>query len=241
MTYSHRKAFTVVELIVAVIVAGAAAVVLFFVFGGPRRGPAWKVKNNVQVQSVVKVLTIWAGTQDDARWLPGRDADGVTDAMVTGRFHALLTDPLDGGDSLDPRLLINPKERLGETPAKTVWPGGEAYFTPEHYSYALPDIRTPGVRQTRWANDLKASTPLVCDRNTSTVRGKTASVWNDAQWEGSVGFGDGHVGFFDTSKIETWLPPASTTESLDAAATKDDLFTADGPDDAYMIHTLERQ
>jgi type II secretory pathway pseudopilin PulG len=214
----HRGNSIIEVLMVFVILAAVVAVVmaLFWVPRQRRHDP--RVRNSLQVSSIVKALSIYAS--EHGHGFSGVDADGdVTDADPAARLFALVS---SSSDPLDPKLLVNRVDSV-----TTVW-DGVSPFTSANYSYALLDISEPGLRRKRWINEMNASTPLVSDRNTATDGKSTASVWNPTSWEGSIGWGDGHVRYERS-------PVQDTSMGLG-----DHLF-AGGPDDAWLRHSMTEQ
>ena len=218
MTHSFRnRGNTVVEILVTLAFVALTAAVLMPLFGPRRSGHGHnRGSNSTQVRGIIKAIVIYANEHSNEQY-PGIDGEGqVTDSDPAGRFLVLLT---RDRDPLEPVILVNPVDD-----ATTVW-DGVSTFTSANHSYALLDISEPGARRKRWSNEIDASTPLISDRNTATDGKSTASVWNDTQWEGAVGWGDGHVTFENSPVVDTSM------------ASADHLF-AGGPDDAWLRHNM---
>ena len=138
--------------------------------------------------------------------------------LVPSRLALLAT-----GDYLTLGYLLSPAET---NEAKTVYdPSTFAVFDIRHTSYSLARIysgsadfsQRPGGRAADWGDTLRSTAPIMSDRaialpggdrNTNNVLSGFSSIWSDApatgevNWEGSVGFNDGHVEFSNTHLLD---------------------------------------
>jgi hypothetical protein len=147
----------------------------------------------------------------------------VTTASASQRYAVLLDAKL-----LSPEYLVSPLDRSGRQP----WAQGP--ITPDHFSYALPEIATPGARQEEWGGiSVSNKAPMVSSRNTGTDAGpnvRSIHTESSGSWEGFIAFNDNHTGFESSHIIgPTQYGSATPTEA-------DNLFLDErSGDDAYMV------
>ncbi len=187
---------------------------------GAARSTALRMKSNSRARGIHQACIQYAQGNNDQ--YPGLGNDN--DPTVEGRFQLLLDRNFFTGE-----YLISPAEDKS-----LVVPGGK--LTTANYSYALLEIATKGGRQTEWAQTLNSEAPVISDRNTGRGPGAAArSVHSDTEWRGSVAYNDNHT-LFETSSVLL-----RSTKFGAARNTNDDLFSAAGPNDAYMIYSGKQQ
>jgi hypothetical protein len=184
---------------------------------GAARRSARQIQNSTQLRGIHQELVIAAQSQKG--YYIGLDAQGMpVDLTVEGRFELLLNQ-----SSLAPDQLINPADT------------GKVEFNfsgsmdASHYSYAMLEIAAPGGRRDEWRDTINTSAVVLSDRNTNP-NGPAESVWSDQGWKGSVLYNDGMVSFESSEVI------IDTKYGQNTVNSQDDLFNAQGPNDALMIH-----
>jgi len=184
---------------------------------GAARRTARQMQNTTQLRAIHQELIISAQNQNG--YYLGLDAQGnPADLTVQGRFELLLNQ-----SSLAPDQLISPSDK-GKVEYNFSGP-----FDTSHYSYAMLEIATPGGRRDEWRETINTSAIVLSDRNTNHP-GAPESIWSDQGWKGSVTRNDGSTNFESTEiMIDTKYGPNPVNPN-------DDLFNAQGPNDALMIH-----
>ncbi len=214
----HHQAFSLVELIVVLaMIAFVAALVSLSntrCYPDHRRQP----QAATQLRGIHSSLVLYA--QDHNGCYPGLDAAGeVQFADVETRLQSLLNNHYFTED-----YLILPDD--DKTPLA---PGGT--LTSANYSMALPMIVLPGGRRAEWRETSNSQAPAVTDRNAgSDCRNDARSIHADpdGRWFWWVAFNDNHVEYRKSPRFDT---------ELAGKAFKDDnLFCAEGPNDAWMIY-----
>jgi hypothetical protein len=219
---SRHRGLTLVEVLVVIATAVVLAAVLLVVLGpGSQRGAKLRpMPNSVNVRGIHMGMVLYA--QGNNNWYPGIDAQGnLLDAAVETRLQILLEHQYFTADRL-----INPAER------RPKWMAGP--LTSDHYSYALLSIAQPGGRRDEWRQTNNTEAVMLSDRAVYDAADQLTSVnVTDANlgWRGSVGWNDNHVTFESRHVVTTRYTAVSNRN--------DDLFTAEGPDDAWMIHSGE--
>lgn len=182
---------------------------------------------NVQLRGIHQGMVIYAQSNrvgtTNGRY-PGLDPQGnLVNANVTYRFHEMLEQNL-----FSPDYLISPLETANKQP----WSGGP--FTEEHYSYSLLDITDEGGRRAEWSETLNPDAIVASDRNTGRDAGEHVSSvltsQDSGQWRGGIVRNDNYVETADNHII------AKTQYGAAPPNRDDNLFDADGPDDALLIH-----
>ncbi len=185
------------------------------------------MQNNTQIRGIHQAMVMYA--QSNRMYFPGRDRNGsIVDANVEYRFQRLLE-----GNYFTGEYAISPSE------IKAVWTTGTV--TSANYSYAMLDIDAgPGGRYNEWRDTLNTEAPAIADRNTGTdAAANVESIWSPhpGDWRGSVAYNDNHV-VFETTHVPLTRYTPDGVEWYDTSVNNaDNLFAADSPDDAMMIHS----
>lgn len=190
---------------------------------GAARQTARQIQNSTQARGIQMGMVIYAqsnqtGYQDG--WYPGIDAAGnVVDVSTENRFAVLLD-----ANAFTPEYLLNPADH-----AKTEYTYS-GNFTSDHYSYSLLDVSEQGARRHEWKETINTMAVVLTDRDASFGYGNPTSVWSDHQWRGTMVRNDNSTAF-ESSHIVWELQYGSA-----AAVSDDDIFQANGTDDALMVH-----
>lgn len=218
------KAFTLIELLVVISIIALLIGLLMPAMGAARRA-AKQTENTTQVRSVVQGMLTLANRQKGR--LPGLDRSGQRIApgdiklsgagaenngfSVEGRFAILVESQM-----ITDEILVSPieskKKPLFSDTTRSVYDAGQATAgAGPNFSYALLNIWQAGLvnqgeRYQVWSgNGGSSRTPMVSDRATAGGGlGSYECVWNKkvGQWEGSVGFFDGHGEFVRSAALE---------------------------------------
>ncbi len=239
--HKHR-AFTIIELLVVIAII-AVLIGLIFPAIGMIKNKAHETENNVQVRNVIQSLIAYSDNHrgffpgfngfdyvPDTLPLTGKSGNGLT---VQARYWMLLDGNFTDGDAL-----ISPAENKEPWPNEQYPQGSDdrqKVFS-DNYSYSFMRIgngaATDSYRPEEWRNKQNSLAPIVTDRLAATSsitpnpgnpdtylsihKGSTKG-----EWRGSIGYGDLHVDFSDT----TIIPTRFADQRNDA----DDIFdTADG-------------
>ncbi len=197
-------------------------------------------ENATRLRGIHQALLTYSDGVNHGR-MPGMDADGtVTAASASERYAIMLHAKL-----FSPEWIVSPLDRA--QPLYDL----EKPVTPNHFSYALLEIATPGARRTEWAAFGNPNAAMVSDRNTGTdagpdvwsvhseVRAKAPrcplNIWRRpfptrGQWIGAVVYNDNHVECESSHIIgPTQYGSATPTDA-------DNLFLDErSGDDAYMV------
>lgn len=259
VTLLHRRAFTLVELLIILVVLAVIAAVI--VVTQMPRGSA--MRDATQVRGILQGMVIWAGNNQDRYPLPSLvDVNNATVAEqgafkdTTANIYSMLiwtgalpvdlcVSPsevnrniavMEGYEFKDPRRAVKPAEALWD-------PAFSADFTagPSHFSYAH---RPPaGPRLKEWANTFNPLMPVIGNRGpqiASATKGKPPKVSytlarpgsNTLLIHGSRNKWEGSIGYNDNHVNFETATNGTTAEYADAAGVKwsDNLFY-DEPDD----------
>ncbi len=178
-----------------------------------------QMKNAPPYRGIHSALVLYSHGNNG--YYPGLDSSGnLKFGDVETRLWTLLNDRY-----FEPEYLLLPGD------GKTPWVPGEV-FTSAHYSMALPMMAVPGGRRDEWRDTANTLAPIVSDRNMGSNplddaysiyagRGQKPLWW--------IAFNDNSVRSYDTHVFDT--------ELAGKAFIDDNLFCADGPDDAWMIYS----
>jgi len=124
---------------------------------------------------------------------------------------------------LDPQMLVNPVS--GETAAEIPNDGSDINLDNNNCSYALLDAQGNSANSTSgWKSswDTNSSMPLASDEGTNN-----GSYWDNEQWQGNVGWGDGHVTREGNQILDQTKVGGQSTQD-------DDIWVDGSPSDALM-------
>ncbi len=228
-------------------VINAAAVVLVLVVGtglllvglsSSRNRGSWQMKSTTQVRGIVQGMVTYASSrkgrmpgvnskgyiiEDTVKWT-GLSGHGAT---VEGRFWMMLDANYFTGT-----YTASPAEN------KTFW-RGTGPVSSDNYSYAMLELdgvageKLGAGRGDGWKQSLIPQAVVLSDRNTgSDASANIQSIHTSSpgSWRGAVGRGDGSAAFENSHLQDTQYGKTGTLH-ID-----DNLFEADGGDDAYMIY-----
>lgn len=192
------------------------------------RQDARRMTNATQLRGIHQSLVTFAQTNKTGGgdgWFPGCDPMGrVTDPTPAGRFKTLLD-----GDFFTPEYAVAPGD--GD---KRPWdPLRDDAFTVSHFSYALLEIDNDGGRHDEWKETLNTMAVVAGDRNTGEdTDDRVRSIWTHepGRWHGSVVHNDNHTAL-ELSHVIDELQYGSSP-----ATRNDNLFDAEGDDDALLVH-----
>jgi prepilin-type N-terminal cleavage/methylation domain-containing protein len=237
MAMNKQRAFTIIELLVVISILAVLAGLLFPAIGAVKRH-AKQTENSSKVRGIIQAMV--QSSESRRGFFPGFDgfsftADGLATTGNSGvgqttqaRFWIILN-----GNYTDGAALISPQE------SKDPWTLGSV--TTDNYSYAMSTLNDNNgatlsvfdrYRREEWRNEQNALAPVVTDRLASTssnnpVPGNPTtylSIHDGAdvgEWQGSVGFGDIHVEFLNSS--------ATAARTAGEHSDEDDIFdNADG-------------
>lgn len=215
-----QRAFTIIELLVAIAIIAVLVGLLFPAIGAVKR-TARQQENNSKVRGVIQGMI--AHSESHRGFFPGFDGFAfINDTLDTtgnsgygqtaeARYWILLD-----GSYLDGESLVSASE------IKDPWIRDD--ITADNYSFAMLRLANQGnsttpnasdaYRREEWRNEQNSLAPLVSDR---LVRdgAQTPTIGNDStyvsihdssevgDWRGSIGFGDLSVEFSDTAKVPT--------------------------------------
>jgi len=250
------KAFTIIELLVAIAIIAVMVGLLFPAIGAVKRH-AKQTESNTRVRGIIQSMI--QSSESRRGFFPGFDGfsftpDGVDTTGDSGpgqtaeaRYWILLD-----GSYLDSDALISPQE------SKKPWPNlseptavAQKRVTTENYSYAMTKIGsipsldpTAGAnaddryRREEWRNEQNPLAPIVTDRLGITVSvlptpGVPASYISihdgssEGRWSGSIGRSDLSVEFSNTPEIPTRIAGYhNVDDSTTNANEDDDIFNA---------------
>ena len=177
---------------------------------------AQRMESNTRLRGIHLGMVQYA--QGNKQKFPGLGKDN--DPTVEGRYQILLDN-----NYVTPDWIISPLE------ADTKIPSAGPPLTTDNYSYSLLAISSPDGRRREWAAAANEQSPVISDRNTGSGPGALArSIHSTAGWHGGIAWNDNHV-TFETSNILV------STRFGTSAQIQDDLFAAEGDEDAYMIYS----
>jgi prepilin-type N-terminal cleavage/methylation domain-containing protein len=245
----RRRGFTLIELLVVISIIALLIGILLPALQQARES-ANAMKNNANLRSVVQSLTIFGQDHNDE--FPNLNQPSPTSnddfgASVANRAAALVF-----GDYLTPEIFVNPQDgsvsqserefRVSSTPTggssvsneQLGWTGSEA-----ENSYAMVALHTGNNttlagnddegQHPEWNFNMNSQAPLVWDRDTNTEGGGTSgtaadatSVWDNDEWEGGVGWGDGHAGTEQDRFVQTTVNGAAVGQGNGTGAGTDD-------------------
>ncbi len=246
-----HKAFTIIELLVAIAIIAVMVGLLFPAIGAVRRH-AKQTESNTRVRGIIQSMI--QASESRRGFFPGFDGFSFTQNSVatTGnsgpgqtaeaRHWILLDGNYTTGDGV-----VSPQE------SKDVWTTGRV--TTDNYSYAMTQINDASVnpnandryRREEWRNEQNALAPVVTDRlgisgsilPTPGVPDSYLSMHDDSsegKWTGSIGRGDLSVEFSTEPTVATRI--ASYHNDVD------DIFTpgdGTGPDPDKNMSVTYRQ
>jgi hypothetical protein len=228
MSGSSHSNVNVINSIAVVLVLLLGVVLLIGVLiPGRGHGPGARImKNATQIRGITQGLVTYGGGNKE--YYPGLNSKGeVIDVSVEHRFWVLLDNNSFTGD-----YIISPFE------TKTAWTTGQV--SSANYSYAMLQVDgeagkklEPG-RGDEWRQTINTQAVVLSDRNTGTDAGaniQSVQSPTPGSWIGAVGRNDGSASFESTHLLDTQYGKAGPV-NID-----DNLFEADGADDAYMIYT----
>ncbi len=221
-----RSAFTKLELLVVLLTLTATVAALLPILGKARRS-ARSMQSNNQLRGVHQ--SCFSYSQGNGNYFPGYNDQGLlTHPSTAARFELLLANDFFTGE-----YAISPVE------TRTLWTQGPV--TPEHYSFALPDLATPGQRRASWSGDLNPQAPVVTDRNAGPNTGDGIRSIHSAtpgDWRGAVAWADNHCTFETDHRLDTRMGPSDRPRGVSGRLRFDDdhLFEPLGPDDVRMQH-----
>lgn len=150
---------------------------------------------------------------DNNHYLPGLNPDGSLLTNDPAQRYQLLT----AGSYLEPDILISPADARPDAV----------------YSYALLDLSQPGARRDAWTTQAAPDAPILAESLAATGHGDAPAAWSGwVLWH---------------SPYLTAETAATSTERADSPRLRtryrlegpfnadDDLFAAEGSDDAYLI------
>ena len=246
----RKKAFTLIELLVVISIIALLIGILLPALGAARK-TARQMQNSTQLRGIHQAMVTFA--QSNKFWLPG--------ATNTGRVNG--TAGTDGNDSRRDAAIGVLQNDDYFTPEYTIAPGetdptvtgdfdvlGNAS---DNGSYAVLDFAQDSATggnlsilgQLEWRDTLTTTAVILSDRHYETGTDNSTdvgpqgtdtqpdSIWavNDDTWQGSVLFNDNHV-TFEISHKEFLTKYGEVINDED-----DNLFVADGPDDALLIYS----
>lgn len=226
----RQSSINIVQIAIAVFAAVIIVAILLPNLGGSRPAPI--MRNSMQLRGIHQGLVTYANSNKD--WFPGINKLGEDEGItVESRFQILLEQ-----DYITPEYVLSPSE----TEPKTEWEGYYASdtetqpVTSRNFSYAMLQIPSEGGRREEWHQTLNSQAIVLSDRNTNTTS-KPRSIYTDepGDWRGSVLWNDNHVGFENEDWFETRY--GGTQDEPGELNPEDRLFTAEGTEDALMIHT----
>jgi len=203
-------------------------------FGGQRRNPR-RMANSTQLRGIHQGLVTFANSNKGH--FPGLDSSGaVINGTVEYRFQILLEQ-----NFFTPEYAVSPSETGNVTEwveplnsnadvAVTVMAG--------NYSYAMLQMKQPGGRQAEWSQSLNTQAIVMSDRDTANNAHRPTSIHTRGTdpWKGSVLWNDNHVAFEQSHIFTTgYMNPNPGGQPY--AFTNDNIFSATGPDDAWLIYS----
>ena len=225
MAIASRKAFTLVELMVVLVILGLIIALLLPIAMAlrPRRHVPRTERDLVSIHAA---LVQYA--QTNGGFYPGVDSDGrLADVGVEHRFWELMNN-----NYIDAEYVMS----VTETMLK--WTTGPV--TSANYSYAMLELGGDAVsidlagRRAEWNNTFNDEAVVVSDRNTGTdtqANVTSVHVGADEGWLGYVAWNDGRASIQHSHIVRTRYGPTGKSN------VDDNLFEAAGDDDAYMIYT----
>jgi prepilin-type N-terminal cleavage/methylation domain-containing protein len=255
------RAFTIIELLVAISIIAVLVGLLFPAIGAVKRH-AKQTENGTRVRGITQSMIQYS--ESHKKFFPGFVSafsftpNGATTTgnsgqgqTVEARFWLLLD-----GSYTDGAAVISPQE------SKDTWTSGQVRT--DNYSYAMLKIASqlgdPTVgqntsdrfRREEWLNEQNALAPVVSDRLTAgpaTVQAASDLTAYESfhdgsspgNWIGSIGYGDLHVQFAKTPLIETriagYANSADTTGLDDIFAQRENTIGGvDGDKNAAMVY-----
>lgn len=151
---------------------------------------------------------------DNGQFLPGLSADGAMLTNDPAERYELLID----GDYLSADLLVSPADARPDAA----------------YSYAILDLAEPGARREAWTTEAAPDAPILAESPAALGLADDAI----SEWSGWVLWHSAYL-TADTAALSTERidSPRLRTRYADTGPFNedDDLFAADGPDDAHLI------
>lgn len=251
-----QRAFTIIELMVAIAIIAVMVGLLFPAIGAVRRA-AKKQENNTKVRNILQGMITYSSSHRD--FFPGFDgfeftADGVDTTGNSGRgqtAEARYWILLDGNYTVGEGL-------ISSSETKDIWQRDAV--TTDHYSYALLKLNSTSAatlsgadayRREEWRNEQNPLAPLVSDRlvreggNPTIGNADTYLSIHDGsvpgKWQGSIGFGDLSVEFTDTPKVPTRFAGFNNADRSGTPNNEDDDIFDDGDSWASNSADLNKQ
>jgi len=231
MNHRRRFAFTLIELLVVIGIIVMLIAILLPALMGIRRAVRQQ-QNGGRIHTLIQAMDTFA--QGNRGYYPGLDKRGVVVAdgspniplvnangdVPRARFAWLIAgamcEPKVGVNPIDP--LVEPYEIRGlerDSKGFQVDNGTSANsLLTKHLSYAMMDLVLPGSgvtsRRSSWTSQVMPGAPIIADRNTgNNDANQVSSVWTERDsgtWSGSVGWGDGHVSYEQSNKVNSHMP-----------------------------------
>ncbi len=183
--HRSRRAFTMLELGVVLLIAVLAVAILLPAFGGSRCRGSRQVKDSSQIRGVLQGLVVWAQNNQEHYPVPGTlDKDNATTAEVgSAKNHtANILSVMVFNGFVPPDLLVSPAESNGNitpntsyefnnpskaaAPTKALWdPAFSVDFTKGQggTSYAMNPASASRI-STTWNSTFDPSEPVVGNR-----------------------------------------------------------------------------
>jgi hypothetical protein len=250
----HARGFTWIEAVVVLVILAALIAILL-----PALGPARRPSHSMNISHQVRV--IGQGhilfSQGNNGYYAGLTREGkLADALppVEGKSYgadqkiaSLSMAILLNGNFFTPGYLINPAETNTLLIKPRLTPG---LITPDNFSYSVSRAEDPVAdagRIAEWRDNTNTQAAVVSDRvlkgGAEAGPGEVVapslrrSVWTttDGDWRGSVVFGDNSTTFLTTHTTATKYLNSKEPGAGYSENPKDDLFTPEGPADAFMI------